>query len=223
MYAETSPALRPRSPEHEDFGSCKLQFPAFNRFRPVMQDAQQRFPPEESTADCTMTQPDTNSGYGGSSNAGFQADDDHLDPEANSTASSSCSRPQPLSDTGTVQSQPRPTRIRPIKRPIDISTTRRANDVIEQMSLLLQEHMAKSKRYKYLSRPKHNPPSISIRPVVLGATEEDAKTCLVIFCADSHGAHDQIRDFLRKSFVKELYQPQDSTLPSFDVHVFGES
>ncbi|KAJ4217492.1 hypothetical protein NW759_008798 [Fusarium solani] len=188
-----------------------------------MQDAQQEFPPEESTADCAMTQPDTDSGYGGSSNAGLQTHDDHLDPEASSTASSSFSRPQPPSDTGTIQPQPQPIRIRPIKKQIDIATARRANDVIEQMSLLLQEHMVKSKRYKYLSRPKRNPPSMSIRPIVLGTTEEDAKTCLVIFCTDSHGAHDQIRDFLRKSFVKELYQPRDSTEPAFDVHVFGAS
>ncbi|KAH7258668.1 hypothetical protein B0J15DRAFT_423445 [Fusarium solani] len=202
---------------------CKLQLSVFNHFRPVMQDAQQEFPPEESTADCAMTQPDTDSGYGGSSNAGLQTHDDHLDPEASSTASSSFSRPQPPSDTGTIQPQPQPIRIRPIKKQIDIATARRANDVIEQMSLLLQEHMVKSKRYKYLSRPKRNPPSMSIRPIVLGTTEEDAKTCLVIFCTDSHGAHDQIRDFLRKSFVKELYQPRDSTEPAFDVHVFGAS
>ncbi|KAL6362434.1 hypothetical protein LRP88_03716 [Fusarium phalaenopsidis] len=186
-----------------------------------MQDAQQEFPLEESTADCAMAQPDTDSGYGGSSNASNQTHDDHLDPEASSTASSSCSRPQPPSDTGTIQAQPQPIRIRPIKKKIDIATARRANDVIEQMSLLLQEHMVKSKRYKYLSRPKRNPPPMSIRPIVLGTTEEDAKTCLVIFCTDSHGVHEKIKDFLRKSFVKELYQPRDSTEHSFDVHVVG--
>ncbi|KAM5354436.1 hypothetical protein ACJ41O_001085 [Fusarium nematophilum] len=114
-------------------------------------------------------------------------------------------------------------RIRPIPKPIDRETARRATDVIEQMSLLLREHMVKSKRYTYLSRPKRNPPSMSIRSIMLGTTEEDAKTCLVIFCADSHRAHDRIRDFLRKSFVKELYQPRDSTEPSFDVHVVGAS
>ncbi|RSM05634.1 hypothetical protein CEP52_006175 [Fusarium oligoseptatum] len=188
-----------------------------------MEDARQEFPPEESTADCAMTQPDTDSGYGGSSNASLETNDDHLDPEVGSAVSSSRSDPQPPSDTGTIQPQPQPIRIRPISKPIDRETARQANDVIEQMSLLLREHMVKSRRYKYLSRPKRNPPSMSIRPIMLGTTEEDAKTCLVIFCTDSHGAHDRIRDFLRKSFVKELYQPQDSSEPSFDVHVVGAS
>ncbi|UPK94637.1 hypothetical protein LCI18_005572 [Fusarium solani-melongenae] len=188
-----------------------------------MQDAQQEFPPEQSTAGCAMTQPNTDSGYGGSSDASLQTHDNHIDPEASSTASSSCSRPQPPPDTGTIQAQPQPTRIRPIKKQIDIATARRANDVIDQMSPLLQEHMMKSKRHRYLSSSKRNPPSMSIRPIVLGTTEEDAKTCLVIFCTDSHGAHDKIRDFLSKSFVKELYQSRDSTEPSFDVHIFGAS
>ncbi|RSL64793.1 hypothetical protein CEP54_004593 [Fusarium duplospermum] len=179
-----------------------------------MEDAQQEFPPEESTADCAMTQPDTDSGYGGSSNASLETHDDHLDPEASS---------RPPSDTGTIKPPPQPIRIRPISKPIDRETARRANDIIEQMSLLLREHMVKSRRYKYLSRPKRNPPSMSIRPIMLGTTEEDAKTCLVIFCTDSHGAHDRIRDFLRKSFVKELYQPRDTSEPSFDVHVVGAS
>ncbi|RSM19916.1 hypothetical protein CDV31_001276 [Fusarium ambrosium] len=171
-----------------------------------------------------MTQPDTDPSYGGSSNASPEIYDEHLNPEATSTPSSSCSRPpQPPSDTETFQPQPHPIRLRPISKPIDRETARRANDVIEQMSLLLREHMVKSRRHKYLSRPKRNPPSISIRPIMLGTTEEDAKTCLVIFCADSDGAHDKIRDFLRKSFVKELYQPRDSSELSFDVHVVGAS
>lgn len=188
-----------------------------------MEDAQHEFPPEENAADCAMTQPDTDSGYGGSSSASLELHDGHLDPEASSTISSDCSPPQPSSDTGTIRPQPQTIRIRPISKPIERETAMRASDVIEQMSLLLREHMLKSKRSRYLSRPKRNLPSMSIRLIMLGTTEEDAKPCLVIFCTDSHGSHDKIRDFLRKSFVKELYQPQEGTKPSFDVHIIGAS
>ncbi|TXB98207.1 hypothetical protein FocTR4_00012349 [Fusarium oxysporum f. sp. cubense] len=58
---------------------------------------------------------------------------------------------------------------------------------------------------------------------MLGTTIEDAKASLVIFCSDEDGAHDTIRKFLRKSFVKDLYQPNDSAMSSFDVHIFGAS
>ncbi|KAM0489527.1 hypothetical protein ACHAP8_012488 [Fusarium lateritium] len=64
---------------------------------------------------------------------------------------------------------------------------------------------------------------MSIRPVMLGTSIEDAKVCLVIFCSDEDGAHDTIRKFLRKSYVKDLYQPNDSSMCSFDVHIFGAS
>ncbi|KAF5009708.1 hypothetical protein FDECE_4054 [Fusarium decemcellulare] len=185
-----------------------------------MQDAQHEVSSEEMAPDCPMTQPDADSGYGGSSNVSFQTRDGDLDASADPATSAGSSRPQPSS--GVETDQPRPIRVRPIAKPIGKETARRANDVIEQMSQLLQEHMVKPRRRKLLPS-KRNPPSMSIRSIMLGTTEQDAKTCLVIFCNDSHGSHDKIRDFLRKSFVKDLYQPNDITVPSFDVHIVGAS
>ncbi|KAF4465362.1 ankyrin repeat [Fusarium albosuccineum] len=167
-----------------------------------------------------MTQPDGDSGYGGSSNSSLKAHDGNLDASSNAATCTNSPHPQPSSSTET--DQPRPVRIRPIAKSIDKETARRASDVIEQMGQLLQEHMVKPKRRKLLPS-KRNPPSMSVRSIMLGTTEQDAKTCLVIFCNDSHGSHDKIRDFLRKSFVKDLYQPNDITVPSFDVHIVGAS
>ncbi|KAH7317100.1 hypothetical protein B0I35DRAFT_410200 [Stachybotrys elegans] len=104
-----------------------------------------------------------------------------------------------------------PIQLQVFSKPIDAKVMRRAGDVIERLSSLLQEYMAK--HYK-------QPSSMAIRPVVLGTSYLDAKTCLVIFCANlSKGVYDKIKRFLRKPRALELYKPEDDTLPSFDVHI----
>jgi hypothetical protein len=62
---------------------------------------------------------------------------------------------------------------------------------------------------------------MSIRLIVLGTSEDDAKPCLVIFCDDHKGNHARIQRFLRKPRATELYNPQDPSLASFDVHIVG--
>ncbi|KAF9772844.1 hypothetical protein IL306_009416 [Fusarium sp. DS 682] len=170
-------------------------------------------PMNEDMPDSTPAQLDVDSGYGESSKQSMETNDGLDDASA-----MSCSQPQ---SPNVVEQQRVP--IRPIAKAIDEQTARRANDVMEQMSGLLQEHMAKSRRRRYLSKSKRQLPGMSIRAIMLGTTIEDAKTCLVISCTDEDGAHGIIPKFLRKSLVKDLYQPSDNSLPSFDVHIFGAS
>ncbi|EXK78340.1 hypothetical protein FOQG_16973 [Fusarium oxysporum f. sp. raphani 54005] len=161
------------------------------------------------------------SGYGGSRNPSHGSNSEGQSGRGDGLVMS-CSRPRPQPTTpNDAEMQRAP--IRPIAKPIDEQTARRASDVIEQISGLLAECMLKSKKRKYLSRSKRQLPAISIRAIMLGTTIEDAKASLVIFCSDEDGAHDTIRKFLRKSFVKDLYQPNDSAMSSFDVHIFGAS
>ncbi|OBS29560.1 hypothetical protein FPOA_03497 [Fusarium poae] len=166
---------------------------------------------------------DHDSGYGGSRNPSHVSNSESqsgLDDQLSMSRTSSRAQPQPSTPSDPVTQQ---ATIRPIAKPIDEQTAKRASDVIEQLSGLLAECMLKSKKRKYLSRSKRQLPAMSIRPVMLGTSIEDAKVCLVIFCSDEDGAHDTIRKFLRKSYVKDLYQPNDSSMCSFDVHIFGSS
>ncbi|KAL3608797.1 hypothetical protein FPOAC2_03807 [Fusarium poae] len=170
---------------------------------------------------------DHDSGYGGSRNPSHVSNsesqsglDDQLTTSRSSSRARAQPRPQPTPPSDSVTQQ---ATIRPIAKSIDEQTAKRASDVIEQLSGLLAECMLKSRKRKYLSRSKRQLPAMSIRPVMLGTSIEDAKVCLVIFCSDEDGAHDTIRKFLRKSYVKDLYQPNDSSMCSFDVHIFGSS
>jgi hypothetical protein len=190
-----------------------------------MEDARSDCPMDEGMSDSNMAHPDIDSGYGESSNQSLKTNDGNSNQQSGigsaSTASADCSQPRPLSASGSTQ--PQRVSLRPILKSVDEQTSKRAYDVIEQMSELLQEHLAKSKRRKLLPRSKKELPSMSIRAIMLGTTIEDAKVCLVIFCTDVDGIHDKIRKFLRKSFVTDLYRPVDTTVPSFDVHIFGAS
>ncbi|QPC77962.1 hypothetical protein HYE68_008714 [Fusarium pseudograminearum] len=164
-------------------------------------------------------------GYGGSRNPSHGSNSDRqygLDDQSTIPGSNPRLPPTPqLATSNDPVTQQAP--IRPIAKSIDEQTARRASDVIEQLSSLLAECMLKSKKRKYLSRSKRQLPAMSIRPVMLGTSIDDAKVALVIFCSDEDGAHDTIRKFLRKSHVKDLYQPSDSGMCSFDVHIFGAS
>ncbi|XEV01051.1 hypothetical protein FSHL1_006338 [Fusarium sambucinum] len=163
---------------------------------------------------------DNDSGYGGSRNPSHGSNSEPSLDQLSMSRSSPRPLPQPVTSNNPAAQQ---NTIRPIAKSIDEQTARRASDVIEQISGLLAECILKSKKRKYLSRSKRQLPAMSIRPVMLGTSIEDAKVCLVIFCSDEDGAHDTIRKFLRKSYVKDLYQPNDSSMCSFDVHIFGAS
>ncbi|KAH7124630.1 hypothetical protein EDB81DRAFT_699030 [Dactylonectria macrodidyma] len=169
-------------------------------------------------AHCAVPKPDDDSGYGGSSDANLRTPDPHLDgsvdSEAPSETSTACPPPQSSSSVLVPRSSvpASPPQLRPISKPIEHGTARRAEDVIERLSGLLEEYMGKHKRQV---------PSMAIRIAMLGTTPDDAKACLVIFCDDIKGTHDRIRRFLRKPRAIELYCPQESMLPSFEVHVAG--
>lgn len=190
-----------------------------------MEDAPSDCATNDDMFDSNMAHPDIDSGYGESSSQSLKTTDGNSCRQSGigstPTPSADCSQPRPPSAPGLTQ--PERVSLRPILKSVDEQTSKRAGDVIEQMSELLQEHLANSKRRKLLLRSKKEPPSMSIRAIMLGTTIEDAKVCLVIFCTDIDGIHDKIRKFLRKSFVKELYRPADTTIPSFDVHIFGAS
>ncbi|KAF4973342.1 hypothetical protein FSARC_320 [Fusarium sarcochroum] len=175
--------------------------------------------------DSNRTHPDIDSGYGESSNQSLKTNDGSSNQQPSlddvSAVSEACPQPLPPSASGSNQAQR--TAIRPISKPMDEQTAKRASDVIEQMSGLLQEDMAKPRRRNYLSRSRRAFPSMSIRAIMLGTTTEDAKVCLVIFCDDTDGTHDRIRRFLRKSLVGDLFRPVDNTIPSFDVHIVAAS
>lgn len=168
---------------------------------------------------------DRDSGYGGSRNPSHGSNDDRQSGDGDqltTSHSAACSRP-------TLETSPpnnpvtRQILVRPIAKPIDEQTARHASDVIEQLSGILAEFMLTSKKRKYLSRSKRQLPAMSIRPVMLGTSIDDAKVALVIFCSDEDGAHDTIRKLLRKPYVKDLYEPKDDSMCSFDVHIFGAS
>ncbi|KAF4451532.1 serine/threonine protein kinase [Fusarium austroafricanum] len=165
--------------------------------------------------DSTTAHLEVDSGYGESSNQSLRTNDGSSGPDDVSPALRSRLQPPTIMEQQRVS-------IRPIAKPIDEQTARRANDVIEQMSRLLAEHMAKSKR-RFLLRSNRQLPTMSIRPIMLGTTIEDAKVALVIFCSDESGAHHSIRKFLRMQLVKDLCLSSDGTTKMFDVHIFGAS
>ncbi|KAM5349704.1 hypothetical protein ACJ41O_006209 [Fusarium nematophilum] len=189
---------------------------------PDMEDAHPGRPLRKDAADGARSQPDDDSGYGGSSHGSLQSCDGPLDrkldsegPETASAASPPARPPSTAEQSRSRLAQPPDpdrTQLRPISKPIDETTARRADDVIERMSGLLEEYMAKHKRRAI---------PIAIRVAMLGTTQDDVKACLVVFCDDKKGIHDRVRRFLRKPRAIELYRPQEAALPSFDVHVVG--
>jgi hypothetical protein len=89
---------------------------------------------------------------------------------------------------------------------VDKATIDRFKDVLEQIGGPLLAHMQKS-------RKKYRP--VAIRLMVLGKSDEDAKPCMVVFCAESR--YRRVKRFFNTKLAEDVCRPQDSTLPSFDV------
>ncbi|KAK3377595.1 hypothetical protein B0H63DRAFT_398619 [Podospora didyma] len=73
---------------------------------------------------------------------------------------------------------------------------------------------------RYISRfpgKKYRP--IALRLMVLGTSEDDAKPHIVVLCLAAQAR--RVRKFFDKDAVRALYQPEDDTLPSFKIHVYG--
>lgn len=60
---------------------------------------------------------------------------------------------------------------------------------------------------------------ISVRLMVLGRTETDAKPSIVVLCQEQNAK--KVRKFFDKGSVKSLCQPGNKNLPSFNVFVVG--
>ncbi|KAL6811630.1 hypothetical protein J3E69DRAFT_350045 [Trichoderma sp. SZMC 28015] len=65
-------------------------------------------------------------------------------------------------------------------------------------------------------RKKHSP--ISIRLMVLGRSEDDAKPCIVVLCPEQQS--NRVKKFFEKKSVRALRLPKDGQ-PSFEVFVIG--
>ncbi|KAM0430908.1 hypothetical protein ACHAPT_005542 [Fusarium lateritium] len=69
--------------------------------------------------------------------------------------------------------------------------------------------------------PRRRYRPIALRLMILGRNEKDAKPCIVAFCPEEQCK--RVRKFFDKSSVAALCQPQDDTVPSFDVFVLGRA
>jgi hypothetical protein len=96
-------------------------------------------------------------------------------------------------------------------KPVGKETISRFNEVVERIEEQLVSYVQKS-------RSKHYP--ITVRLAVTGE-EEDTKPWIVVFCHVKQAK--RVRRFFGKQFAKEICQPQDPSLPSFEVHVHSRA
>ncbi|KAL6362750.1 hypothetical protein LRP88_04054 [Fusarium phalaenopsidis] len=69
--------------------------------------------------------------------------------------------------------------------------------------------------------PRRRDRPIALRLMVLGWNEDTAKPCIVVFCPEEQCK--RVRKFFDKSHVMALCQPEDDTVPSFNVFVRGRA
>ncbi|KAJ4182445.1 hypothetical protein NW759_017126 [Fusarium solani] len=99
-------------------------------------------------------------------------------------------------------------------KPVDDNTLSRFRHVHTQIEKPLLAYI----RSKILGR-RYRP--IALRLMVLGRREDDARPCIVAFCPEEQ--RKRVRKFFDKSSVTALCQPEDDTLPSFEVLVLGRA
>ncbi|EXJ64909.1 hypothetical protein A1O7_01248 [Cladophialophora yegresii CBS 114405] len=97
-------------------------------------------------------------------------------------------------------------------KPVDAATIARFKDVLERVEAPLLRHMKK--------RSVRREP-MALRLMVLGQTEETAKVWIVVLCHET-GAK-RARKYFEQQHVKDVIRPEDSSIPSFDVLVVGQS
>ncbi|KAK3192757.1 hypothetical protein K4F52_001113 [Lecanicillium sp. MT-2017a] len=101
-------------------------------------------------------------------------------------------------------------------RPIDQAYTARFFAIQGSVELLLVKYTSK----KSLLRRAACPKPMAVRLMTLGETARSAKPHIVVFCAP------EIRKRVQHFFdtdvlVRELYKPEDASVPTFDVIVYG--
>ncbi|KAF7562349.1 hypothetical protein G7046_g1794 [Stylonectria norvegica] len=103
------------------------------------------------------------------------------------------------------------------KRDTAPEITARFREIIPEIERLLLGFVKSANRIFSAATP-YKP--MSIRHMVLGKTEDDARDCLVIFCSADQCKRVQ-RFFDKHRIIKELCEPTDSAAPSFRVVVKG--
>lgn len=96
------------------------------------------------------------------------------------------------------------------EKTVDENTRSRFDHVHSQLEKPLLAYIRRK-----LPEKKYRP--ISLRLMVLGTSEDDAKPCIVAFCPELQSK--KVRKFFDKDSVKKLCQPEDGTLPSFEAFV----
>ncbi|KIW26148.1 uncharacterized protein PV07_09268 [Cladophialophora immunda] len=102
--------------------------------------------------------------------------------------------------------------LREFDKPVDTATIARFKDVLERVEGPLLHQLTKRSL-------KREP--MALRLMVLGHTEDTAKAWIVVLCHEARAK--RARKFFEQQHVKAITQPQDSSIPSFEVLVVGQS
>ncbi|ETI28857.1 hypothetical protein G647_01309 [Cladophialophora carrionii CBS 160.54] len=102
--------------------------------------------------------------------------------------------------------------LKEFNKPVDAATIARFRDVLERVETPLLRHLEKRS-------VKREP--MALRLMVLGRTEETAKAWIVVLCHET-GAK-RARKYFEQQHAKDVIRPKDSSIPSFDVLVVGQS
>jgi hypothetical protein len=102
------------------------------------------------------------------------------------------------------------------RKPLRKDFVARYNEIIPDVEKIVLPFAAEISNGLFSSRPRHQP--MSIRLMVLGKTEADAKECIVLFCPEP--LHKKVKHLLdTDQIIKGLLEPDDTTLPSFKAVV----